>query len=68
MFLDSTNAFEFITTDESLLEGLPPSAVEAAHQNAQAKNAEGWRFTLQAPSYVPVLTYLNDRETRESSS
>ncbi len=63
--LDSTNAFEFITTDESLLVGLPTSATEAARQNAQAKNVEGWRFTLQAPSYVPVLTYLNDRNTRE---
>jgi oligopeptidase A len=26
---------------------------------------EGWRFTLQAPSYIAVMTYLNDRAIRE---
>src|SRR6185312_1845391 len=55
--LDSTNAFELIITDESKLAGLPPSALEAARQNAKSKGVEGWRFTLQAPSYVPVMTY-----------
>ena len=63
--LDSTNAFELIVTDEAELAGLPPSAVAAARQNAESKKVEGWRFTLQGPSYVPVLTYLDDREIRE---
>jgi oligopeptidase A len=63
--LDSTNAFELIVTDESKLAGLPPSALAAARQNAASKNVEGWRFTLQAPSYVAVMTYLDDREIRE---
>ena len=63
--LDSTNAFEFIITDEARLDGLPPSAVAAARQSAESKGAAGWRFTLQAPSYVPVATYLNDRTIRE---
>jgi oligopeptidase A len=63
--LDSTNAFELIVTDEAKLAGLPPSAIDAARQNAEMKKVEGWRFTLQAPSYIPVLTYLDDREIRE---
>ena len=63
--LDSTNAFELIITDEAKLAGLPPSAIAAARQNAESKKVEGWRFTLQAPSYIPVLTYLDDREIRE---
>ncbi len=63
--LDSTNAFELIVTDEAKLAGLPPSAMDAARQNAEMKKVEGWRFTLQAPSYIPVLTYLDDREIRE---
>ncbi|HWE50815.1 MAG TPA: M3 family metallopeptidase [Bryobacteraceae bacterium] len=68
--LDSTNAFELIVTDEAKLAGLPPSAVAAARQSFQLKNpdskdAPGWRFTLQAPSYIPVLTYLEDRDIRE---
>jgi oligopeptidase A len=63
--LDSGNAFELIVTEESQLAGLPPSAVDAARQNAESKNISGWRFTLQAPSYIPVLTYLDDRGIRE---
>jgi oligopeptidase A len=63
--LDSTNAFELIITDETKLAGLPPSAVDAARQSAESKQAAGWRFTLQAPSYIPVLTYMDDREVRE---
>jgi oligopeptidase A len=63
--LDSTNAFELMVTDEAKLAGLPPSAIGAARQSAESKNAEGWRFTLQAPSYIPVLTYMDNREIRE---
>jgi oligopeptidase A len=63
--LDSTNAFELIVTDESKLAGLPPSAVAAARQSAASRNSEGWRFTLQAPSYIAAMTYLDDREIRE---
>jgi oligopeptidase A len=63
--LDSTNAFDLVLTDESLLAGLPPSAIAAAKMSAESKGLEGWRFTLQAPSYVPVLTYLDDAGIRE---
>lgn len=63
--LDSTNEFELIVTDEAKLAGLPASAVEAARHSAQAKGKEGWRFTLQAPSYLAVMTYLDDVEIRE---
>ncbi|HXJ44865.1 MAG TPA: M3 family metallopeptidase [Bryobacteraceae bacterium] len=63
--LDSTNAFELIITDESKLAGLPPSAMAAARQTAESKGQSGWRFTLQAPSYVPAITYLHDRSIRE---
>ncbi len=63
--LDSTNAFELIVTDEAQLAGLPESARAAAKQSAETKGVAGWRFTLQAPSYIPVLTYLDDRSIRE---
>src|SRR5580658_3599736 len=63
--LDSTNAFKLIVTDEAKLAGLPPSAIDAARHSAETKKVEGWRFTLQAPSYIPALTYLDDREIRE---
>jgi oligopeptidase A len=64
--LDSTNAWDLVITDESKLAGLPPSAREAARQNAASKGLEGWRFTLQAPSYIPVMTYLDDRDIRQN--
>jgi len=63
--LDSTNAFELVLTGEAALEGLPPSAIAAAKQSAESKGLTGWRFTLQAPSYIPVMTYLDDSAVRE---
>ncbi|MDQ3032442.1 MAG: M3 family metallopeptidase [Myxococcota bacterium] len=63
--LDSTNAFELVIDDESKLAGLPPSAVEAARASAEQKGLSGWRFTLQAPSVMAVLTYLDDGSIRE---
>lgn len=63
--LDATNDFELIVTDENQLAGLPPSAIAAARQSAQAKSVSGWRFTLQAPSFTAVTSYLADRQIRE---
>ncbi|MFN9895328.1 MAG: M3 family metallopeptidase [Acidobacteriota bacterium] len=64
--LDSTNGFELYLTEESQLAGLPPSARAAARQSAESKGQAGWRFTLQQPSYVAALTYLDDRAVRET--
>ncbi|MBI2374736.1 MAG: M3 family metallopeptidase [Deltaproteobacteria bacterium] len=63
--LDSTAAFELIVTDESRLLGLPDSAVRQARESAKEKGKEGWRLTLQAPSIIPALTYLDDPSIRE---
>jgi len=63
--LDSTNLYELIVTNESSLAGLPQSARDAAHESARAKGVEGWRFTLQQPSYVALMTYLDDGAIRE---
>ncbi len=63
--LDATNAFELVLTDERQLAGLPESARGAARQSAASKNLAGWRFTLQAPSYLALMTYLDDSALRE---
>ncbi len=63
--LDATNAFELIIEDEARLSGLPPSAREQARDSAKKKGKDGWRFTLQAPSYTAVMTYLDDHKVRE---
>jgi oligopeptidase A len=62
--LDSTNAFEMTIVDRAGLAGLPPSAVDAARESAARKGRDGWRFTLQAPDYLAVMTYLDDAAVR----
>jgi oligopeptidase A len=64
--LDATNAFELVVDDEARLSGLPPSAVAQARQSAAQKGLSGWRFTLQAPSVMAVLTHLDDDAIREA--
>jgi oligopeptidase A len=64
--LDAVNAWERIVTDESELAGLPDSAIAAAKQDAESKGHEdGWRFTLQAPSYIAVMTYADSDALRK---
>jgi oligopeptidase A len=62
--LDATNDYELIITDEARLAGLPDSAKAAAKASADKKGVAGWRFTLHAPSMIPVLTYLDDAQIR----
>ena len=67
--LDSTNAYELLIEDEGRLAGLPASALAAARQSARQKGrgseeAPVWRFTLQAPSFMPVLQYADDAGLR----
>lgn len=62
--LDATNAFAEVVTDEALLAGLPADAKEAARTAAEKAGVEGWRFSLQAPSYGPVMQYADNRELR----
>ncbi len=63
--LDATNAWSKLITDESELAGLPESALALAAQTArQRDHQEGWLLTLEFPSYLPVMTYADNRELR----
>ena len=67
--LDSTNAWEYVTADESELAGLPESARENARQDALAKGygteeEPQWRFTLQFTSVQPVLIFAEQESLR----
>ncbi len=62
--LDSTNAFELIIDDETDLAGLPDGVKRRARSEAETRGKSGWRFTLQAPSYVPFLKHGENRELR----
>jgi len=65
--LAETNRFVHFVTDEAVLEGLPKGAIEAAAQIAEEKGEEGsWAFTLDYPSYIPVMTYASNRELRKT--
>ena len=63
--LAETNAFEMHLTDENDLAGLPNSVRESAREVAKSKEKKGWVFTLDYPSYVPFLTYAENRELRK---
>ena len=63
--LAETNKFELRLTDKKDLSGLPEGVIEAAAQTALEKNKNGWVFTLDHPSYVPFLTYADNRELRK---
>jgi len=63
--MDATHAWKKHITDETLLAGLPDSTKEMAAQFAQRDELEGWLFTLDFPSYMPVMSYADDRDFRE---
>jgi len=63
--LDATQAWTKLITDEAELAGLPESALGAAKAMAEANEQTGWLFTLDFPSYLPVMTYSENRSLRE---
>ncbi len=63
--LAATNAFTINITDESVVEELPESLRSAMAADAEARDEQGWSVTLQAPSYIPFLTYSSNRELKE---
>ncbi len=59
--------FELWVESEERLSGLPPEAVQAAARLAAEKGRpDAWCFSLHAPSYVPAITYADDRALRET--
>ncbi|WP_368215344.1 oligopeptidase A [Aeromonas sp. R2-3] len=62
--LDATHGWHKLVADEAELAGLPDSVRAAARQMAELKGKEGWLFTLDIPSYLPVMMYADNRELR----
>lgn len=63
--LAETNAYRLHITNEADLAGLPEGVIEAAKNLAQQEEKEGYIFTLDYPSYLPFVTYANNRELRK---
>lgn len=63
--MDATDAWSKLLESEEDLAGLPPMALAAAKQMAEAKGEQGWMVTLDFPSYLATITYADDRELRK---
>ena len=63
--LAETQAFQMHLTNKDDLAGLPEGTIEAARSLAQSQEKEGWIFTLDYPSYIPFVTYAENRELRK---
>ena len=63
--LAETNNYELHISNEADLKGLPEGVIEAAKNLAESKKLEGWIFNLDMPSYLPFMTYADNRELRK---
>ena len=64
--LKANNAFELLLSERTEVAGIPDSILEGAAEEAKAKGHEGkWLFSLQAPSYLPFMTYAERADLRE---
>ena len=62
--LDATQAWKKHVEDPAFLHGLPDSARALARQLAEQEDKPGWLFSLDMPSYLPVMTYADRRDLR----
>lgn len=62
--LDATQGWMLHITEIESLKGLSEDALKMAEQNAKARDKTGWVFTLEYPSYITVMKYLDNRELR----
>ena len=63
--MDATQAFQIHIEEQSELSGLPDFVKDMSKQAAHDENLKGWLFTLDAPSYISVMTYSDIRKFRE---
>lgn len=64
--LKELNSFALNVTNDSVLKSMPENVVENAKEEAQRRGETGWTFTLQAPSYIAMMKYCEDRSLRET--
>ncbi|MEG1864783.1 MAG: M3 family metallopeptidase [Alistipes sp.] len=63
--LAATNAFTLNITDPKAVAELPDFVKESMAADAAARGEKGWTVSLQAPSYVPFMTYSSNRVLKE---
>ncbi|MBR5850809.1 MAG: M3 family metallopeptidase [Alistipes sp.] len=63
--LKATNAFTLNITNPKEVAELPDFVKQAMAAEAKARGEKGWTVTLQAPSYIPFMTYSTNRTLKE---
>ena len=63
--LDATNAYAHFVNDEVELTGLPEDIKSVARAAAKKAGQPGWKLTLHAPCYLPVMQSADFRPLRE---
>ena len=64
--LAETNTYKLVIDKQEDLAGLPDNVIAGAADEAKTTGMEGkWVFTLQKPSWIPFLTYSENRDLRE---
>ncbi len=61
---ETNNYFRHIT-DVKELKGLPEAILEQYREEAKSRGLEGYVITLHIPSYLPAMTYAENRELRK---
>ena len=64
--LDSINNFKLVISDKNLLKGIPNDVVKSAYLKAKAKKLKGYLFTIDFPSYLPIMQYADNRKLRKN--
>lgn len=66
--LAATNAFSINIPeqDKAKIDELPNFVKESMAETAKAKGETGWTVTLQAPSYIPFMTYSSERDLKKT--
>ncbi len=63
--LASTNAYFKHITDKEALRGIPEAILQQYAEEAKERELDGYVITLQYPSYLPAMTYADNRELRK---
>ncbi|MBR6026321.1 MAG: M3 family metallopeptidase [Neisseriaceae bacterium] len=63
--LDATDAFTLHFTDKEELQGLPENALMMFQAAAKQAGKDGFLVGLQAPHYLAIMQFANNRQLRE---
>ncbi len=63
--MDATQAWSLHIKDKKDLSGLPDSLIAMARQMAERDQLQGWKFSLDIPSYLPFMMHADNRSLRQ---